>query len=451
MSSARLLLSLALTAVLATAATAATAGDAELSEHALDLRELPQRPKPLLELGNRFLGRGPIDRGFTLPTGATWQPSLLAWGRLRTALQARWRGSTARTEWASGLDLHAQVSLTPTERLVLGFRPWRERARVQPQVGADGGRSGLQRSVELDPVSLYFEGDLGELFPRLDARSPHPLDYGLVLGRAPFRLQDGALLDATMTGVGLSKTSLAFGPVSNLRVSLLRAGADMAVDKGPSDRRRLTAVSAEADWLESTVGLDLVHAARDRGSDGLHFGASLSRRLAGRWNASFRLLGSHRLQPRAGGVGNGWLTTAAFSVAPRGTHHLAYLNMAASFGEFTSAARDASLAGPLGGVGILFEAPGLGSQSSPLSGDADRTVAAAVGLQVRSSKHRRQAIVELAGRRDHGRDGEDELALGTRLQQALGQRFVLRLDAHGVACSGAPPSYGLRSELVVKF
>ena len=120
-------LSLLLAASLAPPALGAGSGP---SEHALDLRELPQRPKPLLELGDRFLGRGAISKGVLLPTGATWQPSFLAWGRLRTAVQAERRGGATISEWANGLDLNGQLSLTPTERLVVSFRPWRERRRL---------------------------------------------------------------------------------------------------------------------------------------------------------------------------------------------------------------------------------------------------------------------------------------------------------------------------------
>ena len=41
---------------------------------------------PILELGEPFLGTGPLDPGFEMPGGSVWQPSLLLYGTYRTAL-----------------------------------------------------------------------------------------------------------------------------------------------------------------------------------------------------------------------------------------------------------------------------------------------------------------------------------------------------------------------------
>ena len=46
----------------------------------LQLDAVPDRPKPLLELGPPFLGTGEIGPGFTLPGGAVWRPSFLLLG-----------------------------------------------------------------------------------------------------------------------------------------------------------------------------------------------------------------------------------------------------------------------------------------------------------------------------------------------------------------------------------
>ncbi len=51
----------------------------------LKLEGFPQRPKPILELGPRFLGTGTLDPGFEVPGGAVWQPALLIYGTYRTA------------------------------------------------------------------------------------------------------------------------------------------------------------------------------------------------------------------------------------------------------------------------------------------------------------------------------------------------------------------------------
>ena len=63
--------------------------------------KLPERPRPIVEIGDRFLGVGPLSKGFTLPTGAVWQPSFLVFGSYRSALQAVDRGGQTDSEWMS--------------------------------------------------------------------------------------------------------------------------------------------------------------------------------------------------------------------------------------------------------------------------------------------------------------------------------------------------------------
>ena len=82
-------------ALLATVVTAglssAFAGEtADVSSQPIPLQteQSPNRPKPIVELGNPFLAQGLIGPGFTLPTGATWQPALLVFGSYRSVMQA---------------------------------------------------------------------------------------------------------------------------------------------------------------------------------------------------------------------------------------------------------------------------------------------------------------------------------------------------------------------------
>src|SRR5258708_2078224 len=83
----------------------------------LQLEGFPERPPLLLELGDKFLGPGNLQRGLTLPGGAVWYPNLWVYGSLRTAVQTFDDGGdgTRTTEWANRLDLFANLQLAATE------------------------------------------------------------------------------------------------------------------------------------------------------------------------------------------------------------------------------------------------------------------------------------------------------------------------------------------------
>ncbi|MEM7395199.1 MAG: hypothetical protein AAF492_22940, partial [Verrucomicrobiota bacterium] len=82
------------------------------------------QPEPVFELGDSYLATGEVDKGFKLPTGAVWQPSFMAYGTFRTALQHFEEAGEATSEWANRLDLHANLQLSGTERINIGFRPF---------------------------------------------------------------------------------------------------------------------------------------------------------------------------------------------------------------------------------------------------------------------------------------------------------------------------------------
>ena len=48
----------------------------------------PGRTRPLIELGDPFLGTGNIRPGFRLPGGAVWQPRLWVYGNYRSSLHS---------------------------------------------------------------------------------------------------------------------------------------------------------------------------------------------------------------------------------------------------------------------------------------------------------------------------------------------------------------------------
>ena len=64
---------------------------------------------------------------------------------------------------------------------------------------------------------------------------------------------------------------------------------------------------------------------------------------------------------------------------------------------------------------------------------------------------RRQLILEAGLRSDTDGTDRRQAAIGARFQQALGKRFVVRLDAYVADRERFDTGYGGRVELLVKF
>jgi hypothetical protein len=455
---ARRALRAALAALVLTAPPAAArAADDEalaLPEEPLPLASLPARPRPVLELGEPYLAPSRIGDGFTLPTGAVWQPQLLVWGQLRSALQADFGRAPDRAQWANRLDLFAQLALSGTERVVASIEPFQDGTQFTGyRFGLDGASAGTVNDVDFELQTLYFEGDVGELFPRLDRETLWPLDVGFMVGRVPVLFQDGLLIDDRMDAVGLVQNSILARGTSNLRVSFLAAFDHVTrggTNQGTPDTR-LFGLFTELDRSATTWALDLVGVDAGGDTDGVFAGLSAIRRIEGRLNLTARLLGSEPLGGASPEVGRGLLGVLGLSLAPPGTHDVAYLNLVAAAGRYTPAARAEDRGGPLDRIGILFEAPGLGSIGAPLANDADHVMGGALGYQKFFDGGRLQVVAEVGGRTRYDSARGAMVGAGVRVQRALGRRMILRLDGWLGHRRDTGRFGGARSELLVKF
>ena len=433
----------------------------------LALEGFPDRPRYLIELGNPYLGTGTIDPGIELPTGAVWQPSLIVFGNLRTALQSfdGGAGDQRVTELATRLDLFANLQLSGTERLVVGFRNLDQDGRFTSYVldpdpddpaflDRFGDRDRFREEANFRVRSLFFEGDFGELFPRLDRRDFGRTDVGFSIGRQPLLFQEGILIDDSIDGLGITRNTLLPKNTSNFRATFFLGVDDVHRSNGEDESAELYAILTSTDLRSSTVDLDLVFV--DGGAlsgDQASFGVSAVQRL-GRYSTAFRLLGS---RITAGGRGvDGALAFSELSWTPFGTHDHVYLNGFWAVDDFRSAARGPDAGGPLGRAGISFAAVGLGSFGAPLSSRARDVAGGAFGYQrFFGPRARRQLLTEVGLRAGTTSAVGDEAALTVRYQSAVGRRVVVVVDGFaGTRRPASGPSRTLsggRLELVVKF
>lgn len=430
----------------------------------LQLEGFPQRPKPLLELGEPFLGTGTLRPGIQLPTGAVWQPSLLLFGNFRTALQTfdggdDITGSDRRvTEWANRLDLFFNLQLSGSERLVVGFRTFDEGGRFtsyffeNPNPALEGE---FQDELDANLESLFFEGDFGEIFPGLDLKDFGSTDIGFSIGRQPISFQEGILINDTLDGVGLTRNTLQPKNFSNLRSTLFVAWND--IDAGSIERDgTLYGLLTSMDLRRSTVDVDVFYVDTDDEFGNLIAGGISAVQRIGKTNTAFRLLASSATDDTSALATDGYLFFSELSWVPHYTHDLVYLNTFWAVDEFTSAARAPSAGGPLGRAGINFAAVGLGSYAAPLSNRARDTVGMAFGYQKFMDGTRKQVLAEVATRLGTASNEVDAAAVTVRYQAAFGRRMVLVIDGfvgyeEDSSIDEDQSLYGGRLELQVKF
>lgn len=432
----------------------------------LQLDGFPKRPRPLLEIGQNFLGTGTLPQGLKLPTGAVWQPYFMAFGTIRSGLQSFNNGNDQFSEWANRLDLFGNLYLTFTERILVGFRPLDREGRftgavLQAPDNIEGIKTGeFQDEFNFELTTLFFEGDFGELFPNLDKDDDGGLDYGLSIGRQPIRFQEGMLIDDNIDAIGITKINWKFpSSAVNFRWTALFGWNELnrmnlANDDGGS---WLGGLLTETDFRSSTVAIDAIYVGASDSSigDGIYAGISAVQRI-GTLNTSFRALGSFPIGDEVFHNQFGVLLFSEVSWTPHGNHNFWYINNFLGLKNYRSASRAPSAGGPLGRTGILFAGAGLGQfgGGSALGNFADKAVGGALGYQLFFDHTRKQILFEVGGRYDDANTfHQNAVAGGARYQMALGRRFVFQLD--GALIKEFEPSdeirFGGRLELLIQM
>ena len=417
------------------------------------------RLRPLFELGDPFVSNGPIRPGIETPTGQMLQPWFLLYGSLRSALQSFDDGHQTYAEWANRLDLIGNVNLSGTERLVFALRP------VDGQNGSYSGynfepnqNDGWTEDFNSRLTKLFFEGDLGEIFPNLDPNDSHSYDIGFSVGRQQLSAQDGILLNENIDAVGITRNSLMLPGVSNLRLTGIFGWNH--INRGNNDDRyridyhsgSLFGLLTAADTaLNNTVEMDLLHMGGEGNADAWYIGAGSTQRF-GELNSTFRVNASIPAHNQSLNVGRGVLLLSQLSTAISGSDNNLYFNTFLNVGDFTSAARSPNLGSPLANLGLLYDPVGMGRYGIPLDGLIDNTIGATIGYQMFLGGIDKQLIIETGGRTStRSEQNEGALGFGMRYQQAFGKRYQFRVDSFVAGKDQTDINYGFRTEWMVRF
>jgi len=422
----------------------------------LQLDGFPERPRPIVDWGNDFLGSGTLWPGFLLPTGAVWQPALVAFGQWRNAAQSVDDGFDQRTELRTRLDLFFNLSFSGSERLVVGFRPLDHDGSFTRYV-IDGDDEGFQDELNGEIAMLFFEGDFGEIFPELSVDDFRRTDIGFSVGRQPLVFQEGYLVQDVPDALGVTRNTLMPSQTSNLRLTFLGAWNEIHRLGVEDDDAALLGLFTSTDTRPSTIDADVVYLSSDGElGDQVGVGVSFVQRL-GSMSSSFRLLSSYGLDdPMIDGVEaslDGSLAVAELGWTPHRSLDYVYVNPFIAVDDYVPVARAPGIGGPLAGIGIGFAGSGLGFDG-PLSSESSDVAGVAIGYQKFMNDTRSQLIFELGGRVGLDAGIEDQAAATVRWQQALRKHYVFLVDGFfgwRDRDSADDTLIGGRVELVTKF
>lgn len=408
---------------------------------------------------NPFLAPGSIVPGFETPSGAIWQPSVIIYGNFRTALQSFDNGLRNRSEWANRLDLFTNIYLTPTERILFSIRPLDTGGNFTSYRfnNPDGYDSHLNGRIR----SLYFEGDFGELFPRLDKSDKISLDYGFAVGRMPLNFQDGIMINDSVDAIGITRASMfLFGASASRLTGLvswgqINRGNNVGGVSFEDNGATLFGLFYAADYSKSTYEVDLayVNGGSRVAGDGLYFGVGQTRRF-GKINSTLRANFSWALDASTPIVDDGTLLFSQLSRTMDYNHDIAYVNTFVGLGNYTSAARDPATGGPVGGInGLLFGAVGLGGYGTALSNQTNEAIGMAIGYQhfLDGQFSKRQVSGEIGGRIALDGNSRSGGGISARYQHGLDQHSIIRLDGFFGVYDDSSLGAGIRCEWLYQF
>ena len=413
------------------------------------------RPALIYEGGDLFLGVGDLYEGFETPWGAIWQPQLWIFGTMRSAVQMFENGSANSTasEWANRLDLYANIQLTGTEKFIIGIRPLDKNEPSKfSRVAFNDNRGSGQSEFNMDIRTMFFEGDLGSLFPKLDPSGTTWLDYGFSVGRQLLQFQEGIMLNDEVDALALIRNNIHLPGIPSLRSSLVWGWNELGrSNAGEGGTENMFGLFNSWDTQITSWNLDLVYVTdEDTVGDSSHIGFSAIQRI-GLFSTAFRINSSIAEENDNAEVGTGTLYSAEISFTPQRSDDIVYFNSFIAAGNFTQVGREPVVGGPLGALGILFASPSLGNFGSEMISFADDVAGFATGYQAFWNHHRTSLTLEVAGRKDTSGERFDDIAFGFEFRQRLAQRIQLQIDSHYTVQEKRSDGYGLRTEILYQF
>jgi hypothetical protein len=416
-------------------------------------------PRPLLELGRPQYTSGPYEESSTL-LGALnpLLPGLSVYGDWRTAVAYNSNGGKDVAQIATRLNLDVDFKFTGTERIHAFFTPLQKNNKfTRYEFGGGDGDGRLTGEFDLNPQTLFFEGDFGALLSGFTGKHAG-FDLPFTVGLFPLFLQNGIWANDAILGAAVSipaKNSAKLG-LANFDTTFFAAfdNVDNVALLGPHKHNaHLYGVTTFMDAFKGYVeaGYAVI-----QGTDGpvdgqvTHFAtAAYSRRFANALSNSTRLFANFGNGRNDDGFAiiseNSLVTSLPSTLIP-------YANFFVGFGSPLPLV-DGNGAGILKNVGINFETDALTGYPK-LDDTASGAWGGAFGLQYLFNLDQ-QLLFEVATVQPFENDGigtqRPQYALGVRYQIPLTRAWLFRADATYQFLDGGPDSFGFRTEVRRKF
>jgi len=439
--------------------------DAEEQVEIYGAKTAVEPPRPLLEIGREQYTSGVYDESSTLLGELNpLLPGLAIYGDWRTAIAYNNNNGKDIAQIATRLNLDVDFKFTATERIHAFFTPLqRDNVKfTRFEFGGSDGDGKFSGEFDLNPQTLFFEGDIGSLYSGFSGQQAS-FDLPFAVGLFPLFLQNGiwandAILGGAVTlparnspALGLANYDItffaAFDNVDNASV----IGANGKVDNHSANLYGVTTfIDAFSGYIEAGYGLVQGYDEQD-GLLQHYLTAAYTRRYANILSNSTRLFAN--FGDDKGGNGDGFAVISENSlISGLPSTLLPYANFFVGFGS-PQPLVDGNNAGILKNVGINFETDALTGYPK-LDDTGSNAWGGAIGLQYLFDLDQ-QLVFEVAMVQPFEDDGigakDPQYGFGIRYQIPIDRAWLFRADATYQILEGAEDNFGIRTEIRRKF
>jgi len=422
-------------------------------------------PRPPVELGRQQYTSGAYDESSTLlGVKNPLLPGLAVYGDWRTAVAYNNNNGKDVAQIATRLNLDVDFKITGTERIHAFFTPIQEDNKKfsRFEFGGGGGDGRFNGEFDIDPQTLFFEGDLGSLYSGFSGNEAS-FDLPFTVGLFPLFLQNGIWANDAILGGAVSlpaKNSAALG-LANFDITFFAAfdNVDNAGIIGPFEadnyRANLYGVTAFIDAFDGYIetGYGLIQGRYER--DGLltHFlTAAYSRRYYNTVSNSTRVFANFGEDPDGNSDGLAIISENSL-ISGLPSTLLPYANFFVGFGN-PQPLVDGNGAGILKNVGINFETDALTGYPK-LDDTGSNAFGGAVGLQYLFNLDQ-QLVFEVGMVQPFEDDGigakDAQYGFGVRYQVPIDNAWLFRADAtYQIQDGENEDNFGIRAEVRRKF